>query len=126
LGIFNIVEGICDKSPFKKCGTSPKIRVLQMLKTFKCAPFGNHSTPPSVSKRALKIAILFNAGPNISVCAFLIENARYLLDNAGPNPPLVHSHLSRSCHPQQQEERSNVVAFNCEIRRVMNWFDFRV
>ena len=75
--MFNIAEGICGKSSFKKCGTSPKIRVLQMLKTFKYAPFGNHSTPPS------------NAGLNISVCAFLIENTRYLLDNAGPNPPYV-------------------------------------
>ena len=31
-----------------------------------------------------------------------------------------------SRHPQQQEEQSNVVAFNCEIKREMNWFDFRV
>ena len=50
LGIFNIVEGICGKSPLKKCGTSPKIRVPQMLKSFKYAHFGNHSNPPSVSK----------------------------------------------------------------------------
>jgi hypothetical protein len=52
LGIFNIAEGICDKSPFKKCRISPKIRVSKMLKTFKYVPFGNHSTLSLVSKRA--------------------------------------------------------------------------
>jgi hypothetical protein len=43
-------DSICGKSSFKKCGTSPKIRIPQILKTFKYAPFGNHSTPPLVSK----------------------------------------------------------------------------
>ena len=37
----------------------------------------------------LKIAILSNMGPNISVYAFLIKNVRYLIDNTGPNPPLI-------------------------------------
>ena len=37
-------------APFK--WTSLKICVPQLLKTFKYAPFGNHSIPPSVSKRA--------------------------------------------------------------------------